>query len=566
MGSVTNAAINKITILTDTTFKRWNLEIEAALKSQDLYKFVASSCNTNSLIGTLGDSKEMYRAVSLIYSTLDDDNLQRVVNCNTAFEIYKKLIDYHSGSSTTSIEKLMQRFHAIKYNDDLKDVFSQIRSVASELSVKKKILSDSEMCAKLLAILPDKYESILNSVEAIRLSSGSSLTFDQLEILIKGSITTKNDGDEISKNVLGGMTKRKKANVVCYKCHKKGHYMIKCPMNGPKKETKVALSALKVKNNFSGRTNVLPEPSRDAYEYCEVFADGGASHHTFNDKRYFIDLHPCGVNEIISPGGNTRATAIGTVEIEVNNGKRWITVSLSNSLLIEKSPMNMISLGQLSKHRNISFGGDFRSTVIYRNGDPLIYADRSSKYSNVYMVRARLPRKRSVALMACHNSMSLWHERFNHVNAQTIVSMANKDLVIGLPSNFNQDLDYCTPCHKGKMIESCHSKSSKRFKVKPGDFIHLDIGGYVREKSIHNNRYFLLCVDDLSGYIKIYFMKDRSETFTKFKRLMNEVALETGNQIRCIRSDCGSEFTSNKFKELVDNHGIVHQFATVGVP
>ena len=36
MGSVTNAAINKITILTDTTFKRWNLEIEAALKSQDL--------------------------------------------------------------------------------------------------------------------------------------------------------------------------------------------------------------------------------------------------------------------------------------------------------------------------------------------------------------------------------------------------------------------------------------------------------------------------------------------------------------------------------------------------
>ena len=80
MGSVTNAAINKITILTDTTFKRWSLEIEAALKSQDLYKFVASSNNTNSLIGTLGDSKEMYRAVSLIYSTLDDDNLQRVVN------------------------------------------------------------------------------------------------------------------------------------------------------------------------------------------------------------------------------------------------------------------------------------------------------------------------------------------------------------------------------------------------------------------------------------------------------------------------------------------------------
>ena len=313
------------------------------------------------------------------------------------------------------------------------------------------------------------------------------------------------------------------------------------------------------------RSLTKPKPSKhEDYDHPVVYADGGASQHTFNDANFFVDHVTHQDSEIDTPGGSVRSSAIGTVELEVHNGDEWNAVVLKNSLLVESSPMNMISLGQLACTREIHFSGDYNKTVVYYDNKPIMYADRSLNSANVYEIRARI-QKRRVSMMTIGKSLSVWHERFNHVNSNLIVSMANKNLVDGLPEKFNHDVGFCTSCCRGKLTESSHPTTTNKKHVKAGEYIHMDIGGYVKEKSIHNNRYFLFCVDDFSNYVKIFFMKERSETLTKFRRLMNEVRLETGNIIRCLRSDNGSEFTSNPFRKLVEDNGIVHQFATVGV-
>ncbi|OTF74154.1 hypothetical protein BLA29_001444 [Euroglyphus maynei] len=368
----------------------------------------------------------------------------------------------------------MQKFYAISWNDNIKETFTKIRSVSSELSTKGRKLSDGELVSKVLAILPRKYESILNSIEAIRLTTGSNLTFVQLEKLIRGSLTATNAGDEeekketTSKNVLG-MAKRKNRILRCYNCHQEGHIRKNCPLlknSKDSKKPKVTLMNLKSIGS-AGRLNGLPKPlNDDNYEYCEIFADGGASQHTFNDKKYFTDIRQCDDQEIVSPGGNVAPSAIGSVELEIHDGKQWFILKLTNVLLVEKSPMNMISLGQLSKHNGIHFGGDYNCTIIYKDGEPLMYADRSDKYMNVYEVRARMPKKRAV-MMAAVESLAVWHERYNHVNAQLIKSMAKDSLVGGLPTKFNQDIGFCKSCfgYEGESIYRCYHRESRQIEL-----------------------------------------------------------------------------------------------------
>ena len=152
-----------------------------------------------------------------------------------------------------------------------------------------------------------------------------------------------------------------------------------------------------------------------ADEYCEVFADGGASGHIFNDRKYFVDLHSCKVNDIITRSGLVKASRIGTVELEIHNGFEWKTVSLSNSWFVESSPMNLISLGQLTKRGDIHFKGDYDCTVVYQSGKPVIYADRSSSHENMYLVRARMPKAKVSMLSISKNLVERQEERQNRV-------------------------------------------------------------------------------------------------------------------------------------------------------
>ena len=47
------------------------------------------------------------------------------------------------------------------------------------------------------------------------------------------------------------------------------------------------------------------------------------------------------------------------------------------------------------------------------------------------------------------------------------------------------------------------------------------------------------------------FLKEKSESFEKFKIFKAMVENETHVKIKCLRSDNGGEFTSNEFNEFV---------------
>ena len=61
---------------------------------------------------------------------------------------------------------------------------------------------------------------------------------------------------------------------------------------------------------------------------------------------------------------------------------------------------------------------------------------------------------------------------------------------------------------------------------------------------------------------KIYFVKNKSGNFDKFKEFKSMIEKETGKYIKVLTSDGGGEYASKSFIELYMKQGITRQFTT----
>ncbi len=78
--------------------------------------------------------------------------------------------------------------------------------------------------------------------------------------------------------------------------------------------------------------------------------------------------------------------------------------------------------------------------------------------------------------------------------------------------------------------------------------------------------YFVLFIDDYSGWRFIYFLKFKSEAASKFVELINVIRGETGNLVRTLRTDGGGEWASNIFAEWLIRKGIRHESSAPHTP
>ena len=67
--------------------------------------------------------------------------------------------------------------------------------------------------------------------------------------------------------------------------------------------------------------------------------------------------------------------------------------------------------------------------------------------------------------------------------------------------------------------------------------IHTNVCGSMSVEAHGGHRYFLTFTDDLSRCRYIYLMKQKSETFEKFKEFQSEVENHRNKKIKFLRSD-----------------------------
>jgi hypothetical protein len=147
----------------------------------------------------------------------------------------------------------------------------------------------------------------------------------------------------------------------------------------------------------------------------------------------------------------------------------------------------------------------------------------------------------------------LWHVRYGHLNFDSLSQLQKQGMVKGLPT-FKRDTSKCEACIYGKQSREIFSTSSwhanRRLQL-----VHSNVCGPL-ETSFGGCKYFLLFIDDFSRITWVYFLKQKSEVFDKFKIFRQLFENEVKEKIGTLRTDNGGEFTSNEFNTYCTDKGI----------
>ena len=155
--------------------------------------------------------------------------------------------------------------------------------------------------------------------------------------------------------------------------------------------------------------------------------------------------------------------------------------------------------------------------------------------------------------------------RLGHVSYFKLSVMVKKSMLKGLPQLDVRTDTVCVGCQYGKAHQLPYEES--KFKAKePLELVHSDVFGPVKQQSISGMRYMVTFIDDFSRYVWVFFMKEKSDTFSKFKEFRESAEGEVGKKIRCLRTDNGGEYSSSGFSQYLRECRIRHQYTCANTP
>ncbi|KAL4347211.1 hypothetical protein GQ457_17G021730 [Hibiscus cannabinus] len=129
-----------------------------------------------------------------------------------------------------------------------------------------------------------------------------------------------------------------------------------------------------------------------------------------------------------------------------------------------------------------------------------------------------------------------------------------------IPSNHS--LFECDICHLAKHKRLPFPVSSS-LTESVFDLVHIDVWGPFPVKSLYGHFYFLTIVDDISRFVWIYHMIQKSEVRGVIVSFCQMVQTQFSKSVKCIRTDNAKEFDMvDFFKEK----GIIHQNSCIHTP
>ncbi|RVW83943.1 Retrovirus-related Pol polyprotein from transposon RE1 [Vitis vinifera] len=250
-----------------------------------------------------------------------------------------------------------------------------------------------------------------------------------------------------------------------------------------------------------------------------------------------------------------------TIGIQTKVGTKYIR----DVLLVLALEQNLLSVGQLVEHGYKLHFEDNECTIYdkerRRNLVKKIKMEKNISFPIVFKYAE------NVALrMEDVEEAWLWHRRFGHLNFNSLKMLCQRKMVQGLPNTIEEKNEVCDGCALGKHHRQSFPKGVAWRAKKVLELIHTDICGPMSTPSQGNNKYFVLFIDDFTRMTWVFFMKQKSEVFSIFKKFKSFVEKQSGCYIKTLRSDRGMECTSSQFGNFCEDEGVERQLTIAYTP
>ncbi|GMI96773.1 hypothetical protein HRI_003346600 [Hibiscus trionum] len=376
---------------------------------------------------------------------------------------------------------------------------------------------------------------------------------------------------------LGHIKQDCRVKVVCDRCGKPGHIKANCRVKMQEEAVNVVLD-----NNEFQQPNweqclsieVFDQPRNvtslvhqddvpfDTHAFInydeEWIVDSGCSHHAIGNDTLLSDVRPHHMKKVIVTADNSLHPV--TKEGDLNDGG----VFLKDVYHVPGLRKNLAYVSQITDSgRYVLFGPNdvqILSNIKHIAADVLFCGRRKE---SLYVLSA----SDEYVKKAGHNTSStLWHARLGHVGFQLLQKISKNQLLDGIP--IFKDFHYgeiCPGFQYGKSHRLPFSSSKSEASVAL-QLVHSDLLGPTRTPSYTGFHYVMVIVDDFSRFSWVYFLKHKSEAFSKFVQFKHEVEKELGLPIKCLRTDNGGEFLSDEFMDYCREHVIQRQMTCPDTP
>ena len=280
--------------------------------------------------------------------------------------------------------------------------------------------------------------------------------------------------------------------------------------------------------------------------YATTIIDSGATQHMFNEIDAFEDLTPIKSTVSCANSETLDATHVGTVRLNDE------IEPLRNVLHVSKLKHNLVSVMALNDEGNdITFNSD--KDVIMSNDKRTIQLGRA--IGNLYHVTLNETENENYLATKVLDDYTLWHHRLGHLNQRmlsTVTKFVNGIKCENLIPTAHQP---CIGCIQGKAKRRPFGTGKNRGN-NPLERIHSDLCGPMPVTSLNGARYILTFIDDATRYATVYFLENKSDTFSHFVKFKTFAEKQTGFTLKTLRSDNGGEYINEEFKEYFSKNGI----------
>uniref|UniRef100_W4VRQ4 Putative retrovirus-related pol polyprotein from transposon tnt n=1 Tax=Corethrella appendiculata TaxID=1370023 RepID=W4VRQ4_9DIPT len=535
-------------------YNTWKISIKALLQLDDLW---SETIENEELITSADADKERKAQAKLILS-IDSVCYPHIEGATSAKLIWKRLADAYDDNGLTRRVGLLRKLITTTLSGCASmDIYvNQIISTAHTLNGIGCKLDDEWVGTMLLAGLPEYYKPMIMGLESSGLKITGDLVKSKLlqEIPVAPSETafaanrTRGTGSENLENRHRGDNFRSKKSIRCSKCNKFGHIARKCFSNRKNFDSGGSSKSGNLFCAVSAATN------------CGWYIDSAATTHLAGDSNLLINKRASAGSVMAADGVKMEISEAGSTEIKSNCSSEIITVENVNC--IPELAVNLLSVSEIVKKGN---------TVIFKNQGAEIYNPKDELILTAHHSDGLFKVEQSC--QSAHftdgsniSSYELWHRRMGHINRNSLEALRN-NLADGITFSNQRSPDDCKTCSLGKQFRLKFNNSGSR-AGEILEIVHSDICGPMETMSFGGNRYFLTFIDDKSRKIFVYFLKTKSqwEVCEKFQHFLNMAERQSGQQLKILRTDNGSEYVNHKFQEILSQKGIVHQKTNVYTP
>ena len=525
-----------------------------------------------------------------------------VRNAKTAKEAWDSLSGHFEEKTLSKKIDYRKQLYACKLSSGttMEAHLNRLKTIAEHLEALKDPVSDKDLVMILVSSLPDSYNNFVTALESLKEEElkwtyvrdrlmaeydrkkggdgkGNSRGDDAL-YAGNGGNNFKGNGKKFSSNSKPWQ-KNFHSEKECHHCHQKGHIRRDCAKwkssksgnNGGGAATNNGgggggVSNFTVSQNVGVKVGLNPTFSPEfAFKVCEDsvgdddwWIDSGASNHMSPNESDFLNYtefeEPVKVN--LADKSHLLALGSGDVGIQlydINN--RTVDVKLKNTLYIPTIQNKLFSVSSAVEidgavkfdKDGVTWEKDGISTKIGQKHGKLFKLNSQSRSSD-----------HSCYLSKAKDSVSLWHQRFGHLNESDLKMLNNKEMVTGmdLVVKDGEEVGVCHGCTLGKARRFSFPKKSECKTTKPLQLIHSDLCGPMHIPSVGGSRYFVTYTDDYSRYVSVYMLKTKDEAYDKFVEYVELVENQLDLKVKKFRSDGGGEYVGNNFKEFCKSRGI----------